>query len=94
MRPPWVPICQARAVKLHGRRVVPVLATLSGALWLAVAISMAAFADGAEKVDEGVNVQALYLTLPALTLTIATFVLASRSRQKKSPDGPNGKPRT
>jgi hypothetical protein len=47
---------------------VPVLAVLSGALWLAVAITMSAFADGAGNVDEGVNVQALYLTLPALTL--------------------------
>ena len=72
-----------------GGRVVPVLAALSGALWLAAAMSMAAFADGAEKVDEGVKVQALYLTLLAVMLTIATSVLARRPQQKKSSDGPD-----
>ena len=67
--------------------MVAVLAALAGALWLAVAISMAAFADGAETVDEGVNVHALYLTLLAVPLTIATVVLAGRPQQKKSSDG-------
>jgi hypothetical protein len=81
-------------VRLFGRRVVPVLAVLSGALWLAVAITMSAFADGAGNVDEGVNVQALYLTLPALTLTIATFVVAGLQQQNKPPDGPDSKPPT
>lgn len=81
-------------MRLLGRRVVPVLAALSGALWLAVAISMAAFADGAEKVDEGVNVQALYLTLPAMAITIATLVLAGRPQHEKSLDRPEHEPPT
>lgn len=76
-------------MRLFGRRVVPVLAALSGALWLAVAVSMAAFANGAVTVDEGVNLQALCLTLPAMAFTIATLVLARRPQQKKSPDGPD-----
>lgn len=73
----------ARAVSTLRRRTVAVLAVVSGALWLAVAISMAAFADGAEHVDEGVNVHALGLTLLA-TLTSAMFVLTRHPRREKS----------
>jgi hypothetical protein len=72
--------------------MVLVLATLSGALWLAVAISMAAFADGAERVDEGVNVQALYLTLLALPPTIATLILVPRQQHENSSDGTDLEP--
>ena len=53
---------------------------------------MAVFADGAERVDEGVNVQALYFTLLAVPLTIASMVLVRRQQHENSSDRPDREP--
>jgi hypothetical protein len=75
--------CRARAaiadaMSPRQRRIVLALATLSAASWIAELVSMAVFVDGAERVDTGVNVQALYLAVLATLCTLVTVGLGAR----------------
>ena len=66
--------------------MVQSLALLSGAAWVAVLVSMLAFAENAEEIDEGVNVEALFLALVALILMAMTLVVALRSQHQARRD--------
>ncbi|RBY89137.1 hypothetical protein DQ244_15385 [Blastococcus sp. TBT05-19] len=70
------------------RRTALVVAVVSAALWLAVPISTALFADGADRVDEGVDVRTLYLTVLATLSTLATAVMVARWWRAPSETGP------